>query len=191
MVVNTFMIRVGLKIKDIRTMVKAIILLYVGGFLLGGILESIRQYVRMGSLFLVLAIISYYMVLGIWKFISHLQRWNRYHCEVELYLGENVYRMKGLIDTGNSLRDPVSDLPVSILEKRAAEKLLSGGVKNIRYIPYQTIGRKDGVLQAFQIDKMCVRGEKECWIQAPLIGISEEKVSVRGEYEMILNPNLF
>lgn len=190
--VNTCMIRVGLKIKNIRSFVKSLIMLYIGGFLLGGILEALRQYVRVGSLFFAVAIAGYYMVLGIWKFISYVQRWNQYHCIVELYLGEEKYRIKGLIDTGNGLCDPLSGQPVCILDRTAARKLLGGEcVKNVRYIPYQSIGKKEGVLPAFQIDKMCIHRDTECWVEAPLIGISEEEVSAGGEYEMILNPNLF
>ena len=85
--VNTCMIRVGLKIKNIRSFLKAIIMLYIGSVLLGGIMEVFRQYVRVGSFFLVVAIMGYYLVLGIWKFVSYMQRWNQCHCKVELYLG--------------------------------------------------------------------------------------------------------
>ena len=190
--VNTCMIRVGLKIKIIRSFVKAIIMLYIGGFLLGVILEFFHQYVRAGSLFLAVAIAGYYLVLGIWKFISYVQRWNRYHCNVELYLGDSKYPVRAMIDTGNGLLDPISGQPVSILNQKTARQLFGEvSARNVRYIPYQTIGKKEGVLPAFQIDKMCIYGEEQLWVEAPLIGVSEEKVSAGGEYEMILNPNLF
>lgn len=191
-VVNTCMIYVGLRIKTIRSLIKAWILLYAGGFLLGGILESMQQYVTIGSLFLVVAIGGYYMALGIWNFISYIQRWNRYRCEVDLYLGEKRYKVQGIIDTGNHLRDPFTDQPVSVLDHRTAKQFFENEeVKEIRYIPYQSIGKQNGVLPAFQIDKMCVHREEECWIENPLIGVSEEMVSQKRTYEMILNPNLF
>lgn len=190
--VNTCMIRVGLKIKTIRAFVKSLVMLYIGGFLLGGILESFRQYVRVGSLFFAVAIAGYYIVLGIWKFLSHIQRWNNYYCDVILYLGENSYQFKAMIDTGNNLRDPISGKPVSILNRESAKKfLMKESAKNIRYIPYSSIGKKEGVLPAFQADKMCVRQEEECWVESPLIGVSEEMISAGGEYDMILSPNLF
>lgn len=192
MFVNTCMIRVGLKIKTIPSFVKALIMLYIGAFLLGGIMEYFSQYVRVGSLFLLVAIAGYYMVLGIWKFISYIQRWNQTHCKVDLYLKDKKYQVKGLIDTGNGLRDPISGQPVSVLEQKTARKLLEEKEeKNFRYIPYRTIGKPVGVLPVFRVDRMCVHRESECWIEAPLIGISEEEVSAEGEYEMILNPNLF
>lgn len=192
MFVNTCMIRVGLKIKTIPSFVKALIMLYIGGFLLGGIMEYLRQYVRIGSLFLVVAIVSYYMVLGIWKFVSYIQRWNQSRCKVDLYLNNKVYQVKALIDTGNSLRDPISGQPVSVLEQKIAKKLLEEKKeKNFRYVPYRTIGKSNGVLPVFYIDRMCVQRDADYWVDTPLIGISEEIISAEGEYEMILNPNLF
>ena len=192
MFVNTCMIRVGLKIKTIPSFVKAMIMLYIGGFLLGGIMESFSQYVRVGSLFLFLAILGYYMVLGIWKFLSYLQRWNQIHCKVDLYLNDKVYQVRGLIDTGNGLRDPISGQPVSVLEQKMAKKLLEEKKeKNFRYVPYRTIGKTKGVLPVFRVDRMCIHRNTEQWIETPLIGISEEEISAKGEYEMILNPNLF
>lgn len=191
MFVNTCMIRVGLKIKTIPSFLKAIIMLYIGGFLLGGIMEYFSQYVRIGSLFLLVAILGYYMVLGIWKFISYLQRWNQNHYMVDLYLKNKKYRVKGLLDTGNGLRDPISGQPVSVLGRNAAEKLLDDEEKYIRYIPYRTIGKSEGVLPIFRADRMCVYRDTEYWVEKPLLGISEEEISMEGEYEMILNPNLF
>ena len=44
---------------------------------------------------------------------------------------------------------------------------------------------------AVQIDRMHVQGRDGGWILEPLIAISEEKISGTGEYQMILNPNLF
>ena len=192
MFVNTCMIRVGLKVKTIPSFVKAILMLYIGGFLLGGIMEYFSQYVRMGSLFLLVAIIGYYMVLGIWKFVSYIQRWNQNHCKVDLYLKDKTYQVRGLIDTGNGLRDPISGQPVSILERKIARKLLEErDDKKIRYVPYRTIGKSEGVLPVFRVDRMCIHRDSDYWIEMPLIGISEEKISAEGEYEMILNPNLF
>ena len=190
--VNTGMLQVGLRIKDIRSFVKAIILLYIGSFLLGGILEVFQPYVREGSLFFFLSVVGYYVVLGIWKFVSRILRWNHYHCDAELYNGNKKYRVRALVDTGNGLTDPVSGEPVSIVDKETAKKLLEKGqIRNMRYIPYRTIGNAEGVLLVTRIERLRTTGEYACDIANPIIGISEERVSERGEYEMILNPNLF
>ena len=190
--INICMVQVGLKVKTIPNFIKAIFLLYIGSILMGGILEIFRPYIRTGSLFLFLAILGYYMVLGIWKFLSYMQRWNRYHMDVELCIGERKQLVRGFLDTGNGLCDPVTGKPISIVDKSTVNKLLGKEtIKNIRYIPYKTIGSKERVMPCFQIDFLHICGEHEYIVKEPLIGISEEKFSSRGECEMILNPNLF
>lgn len=192
MIVNTFMIRAGLKIKNMREFAKAYLMLYVGGFLLGGVLEALHQYVRAGSLFFVIAVGGYHIVSKLWDFIASVHRINQYHCKVDLYLGEKQCQVTGIIDTGNGLRDPISGKPVSILDKTVARQFL-GNVKmsQVRYIPYHSIGKKEGVLLALTIDQMCIHKEQAYWIQKPLVGVSEEMISAEGEYQMILNPNIF
>ncbi|MEE1314815.1 MAG: sigma-E processing peptidase SpoIIGA [Faecalimonas sp.] len=191
-VVNTCMIRAGLKIKDAKTFVKAYVLLYIGSFLLGGLLEVLYPYVRVGALFFAIAIGGYYVVSKLWDFIVSVQRINQYHCNVDLYLGERICQVKGMIDTGNGLVDPISKKPVSILDSEAAKRLVGEvPITRIRYVPYCSIGKKEGLLPTLKIDRMHIYGEKECWVQEPLIGVSEEMISAEGAYEMILNPNLF
>lgn len=190
--VNTLMIRVGLKIKDIKNFIKAFLMLYSGGFLLGGILESLSQYMKIGSLFFAAMIASYYIAVGIWNFFASILRRNHSRCMVELYVGDRKYQIEGLIDTGNGLHDPLTGKPVSILDKRAAKAFLGHErAEKIRYIPYHSIGKQDGVLPAVTIDKMCVQQDLTHWIEKPLIGISEEEISAGENYKMILNPDLF
>ena len=190
-VINIFMIRAGLKIKKVKELIKAYTLLYIGSFLLGGIIQVLHQYVGKGSLFFAIAAFGYYLASKLWDIIAHMQKVNRIHCDVELFWDEKTFLIKGLIDTGNGLKDPVSDKPVSIIDKSVAKEFL-GEMKlaKVRYIPFHSIGKKEGLLLAVELDKMCIHYEQEIWIDDPLIGISEEKISSEGEYQMILNPNL-
>jgi len=154
-------------------------------------MEVFRPYVKSVSVILAIGLGAYYIVLGIWKFISYVQRWNRCRCNVELYLGNQMYEIKGMIDTGNSLRDPVSDRPVSVLSKQTAARIWgTEAMEQVHYIPYRSVGKEAGVLPVLEVERMDIRGEKNYSVERPLIGISEEEISA-GDYEMILNPNLF
>ena len=46
-------------------------------------------------------------------------------------------------------------------------------------------------MKVFRVEKMCVHMEEERWIENPLLGIGEERLSGDEEYEMILNPAVF
>lgn len=191
-VINVIMIRTGLKIRFGRDFLKAYVMLYICGFLLGGIFEYLHQYVKTVSLFFAVAVASYYLVLGSMKVLTWMQRFGEYHCKVDLYLGETKNTVEAFIDTGNSLRDEVTGCPVCVLEKKSAGFLRAAGPEaKLHYIPYHTVGKEAGVLPVLRIDKMCVKKEKEYWIERPVIGICEEDISAGGGYQMILNPDLF
>mgnify|MGYP000402854524 FL=1 len=63
-------------------------MLYTGGFLLGGVMEHFRQYIKIGSMFLLVAVAAYCVVTWIWSFIVSVQRVNQYQCRAQLYLGQ-------------------------------------------------------------------------------------------------------
>ena len=92
-------------------------------------MEHFRQYIKIGSMFLLVAVAAYYVVTWIWSFIVSVQRVNQYQCRAQLYLGQKKCCIKGMIDTGNGLRDPVTNEPVSILDRKTAMKFL-GEEKN-------------------------------------------------------------
>ena len=150
-VVNTAMIRFGLRIKDMRNTIKALFTLYAGGFLLGGVMEHLSQYAKIGSVFLFVAVAAYYVVTWIWNFFGLYAEGKRYRCRAELYIGEKRYSISGIIDTGNCLHDPITNEPVSILDKKTAVKFLGDEkAEKVRYVPYQSIGKQGGLLPVFE-----------------------------------------
>lgn len=189
--VNTVMIWTGLKIREPRQYLKAFAVLYASAFLMGGVFTWLRPYVRTGSLFFGAAVGSYYLVLGIWKMLLYLQRTGRYRCTVTMYASGKSRTVQALLDTGNSLSDPVTGKPVCILGRgQAGGFFQEQEFQTLRYIPYCSVGTKAGVLPVVRLEKMCIHNGQECWVEQPLIGICEEESFTNGEYQMILNPGI-
>lgn len=190
--VSIMMTKTGLRINDNRETCRGVIALYTGSFLLGGVFNFLRQYIRIGSLFFCIAVLSYHIVQGIWSFISCLQRFTSYRCKVTLSFETGKCTVDAIIDTGNCLRDPVTKKPVCVLEKKKMEKFLDEErIANLRKIPFSSIGEKAGYLPVMEIKEMCVHKEKEYRIQHPVIGICGDPISANGGYGMILNPDIF
>ena len=61
--INLIMLKTGFGIRWGREMAKAFLLLYISGFLMGGILSVFRPYLRTAGLFFAFAVISYYCLL--------------------------------------------------------------------------------------------------------------------------------
>ncbi len=96
-----------------------------------------------------------------------------------------------LIDTGNSLTEPISGKPVSVLDKAVFNRLFQEKPENYRVIPYHSIGRKRGILPGYLLQSIIVEtqeGQKE--YKEVYVGISEEILADSQNYKMILNPRI-
>ncbi len=199
-VINVVMIKTGLKLRWDKVFARAYILLYICAFLMGGIMQYFHQYIRVGSLFFALALAGYYVSLGIWNFFTYLAARRAGHCTVVLVKDEKECRAEALIDTGNRLRDSVTGKPVSIVSEDMAKKLgffvpETGSVEEmesadgIRYIPYHSVGRAQGVMPVIMPDRMCIENGRPIWIEHPVVAVCEEYMTM-DDYEMLINPDL-
>ena len=169
MLVSSGMVVCGLKIRSFSEFLKCYILLYFVSVLIGGILGMLKPYVKYTSLY---------------------QKEDLKICRIILYQEGSCCEIRGLWDTGNVLKDPLSEKPVCILEQSTIEKLTGEkeNLKGFRLIPYRTVG-KSGVMPVFELEKMYIVQKKQ-WIYHPLVGICEEQISEQGMYQMIINPEI-
>lgn len=94
--------------------------------------------------------------------------------------GKQIH-LTALVDTGNTLRDPVSGLPVLVADAAAGEKLLSltqrqlqhpietlaaGDHPGLRLIPYSAVGQTNGLLLGLRVEELTIGGKREDMIVA-------------------------
>lgn len=192
---NTVMLKTGLRIRGKRDFAKAFLFLYIAAILLGGIMESLSQYMRVGSLFFVLALCGYFLALGMWNLAETLLRYNRNHCRAKLYRDGKSCEAGVLVDTGNRLKDRVTEKPVSIISRKSADILgfteYRKETEKLRYIPYHSVGNSGGVLPLFEIDRIELTGQgKEARIERPLFAVCGDEMDSE-DYELILNPDIY
>lgn len=111
---------------------------------------------------------------------------------VVLKVGNKTVSATGLMDTGNHLKEPISQKPVIIVEKELLKKEGICLLENNFYaIPYHSIGNKAGIMRGFIAEEITIGTEQDSRkLQQVMIGICEEKLSRKGEYSLILNPML-
>lgn len=190
-VVNSLMIWVAFQVRK-HIFVKAWILLYLVGIMMGGVLNLVNQYIgiyfRPTLLFLFIALGSYELVSKAMDFLEQYFKVSSRNCKAELYLNEECLLVRAIIDTGNMLFDPVTEKPVHIISDKAIKTFTKERVSMIRYISYHTVQNKDSVMPLIKIDKMRIRGKQETEIQSPLLAISECTHFGNGDYDLILHP---
>lgn len=134
-------------------------------------------------------------------------------CNVFISLGENECTFDALVDTGYSLKEPLSQSPVIIAEFQKIRQLLPEQLKilfdenlesdltvllsireesfynRIRMIPFSSLGRNNGLLIGFRPDFVRVEGFPD---EKPdvVIGIYNDKLCRDGRYCGLLSPEL-
>lgn len=210
-VISFFMVRISYNLKGFRKNLKPYLLLFVTTFLLGGILNALYFYTEFGSLlkyvmsgdvfgdisllaFIAFAGISFGLLKGIVYIINRFREKSEVLYDVILEYDGKIFTVKALLDTGNSLIEPISKKPVNVIEYSVLEEKLNGfsiDEKNFRMIPFHSVGKESGLIPGMYVDQMTIEKDKEkIVVIKPMVGIYSSKLSARKEYQMLLHPKL-
>ena len=172
---------------------KILVTCYISAILLGGILLGVENLVGKKNLSLgFLGILTVVLVLGI-EFTY--KKWNlkKELYEVDIYFSsQEKCRVSALLDSGNGLIEPISKKPVSVLGADVADGYRSTlREENYRIVPFHSIGKDKGVMEAYFVEKLEIirEGEKRV-VPKPVIAFAKDSVSVSGKYQMILHPEI-
>lgn len=105
---------------------------------------------------------------------------------VEIIVGENRKSVKVFLDTGNELREPVTNLPVMILEKDA---LKDANIKmdNTFNIPFKVVNGNYNMLKGFKPD--CINlFNNDVYLKSEdiIIALCDNKLSRDNDYQGLL-----
>ncbi len=135
---------------------------------------------------------------------------------VKIAFDNRIIGLAALVDTGNSLKDPLTNLPVMVVEFKALEELLPTEIRSIfenskendlncvtatistskwfsrfRLIPFSSLGKENGMLIGFKPDFIEVGEEEEKRdIKNVIVGIYNRSLSRNEKYKALLGPDL-
>ena len=138
------------------------------------------------------ALAAFFLLSFSWRRYERCRRQKEQEADVSLFWKGRNIALRALVDTGNRLREPITQKPVSILDAESARKFLGDGWERENgffLVPYHSIGREHGWMRAVILDKMQIStpsGKSE--IEKPLLAVSNERVSLKDTYQVILNP---
>jgi len=122
-------------------------------------------------------------------------------------------KLEGLVDTGNQLRDPLTNRPVVVLEANVLLSHLPAGFgqavgeldiqgleeclkdthwgERLRIIPFCSVGRQNGMMIGFVPDQITINTQSGTINTAKVvIGIYTSELSPDGAYRALLHPDL-
>ncbi len=189
------------RIRESDEMLRGVICMYLLTFLYGGCLSFLKdripylgQHGYTMPILLGVGCLGSEMICRIHKKLKSDRKCREQLYEVRFLWEKNAYSCTALYDTGNRLYEPLTKCPVCIIEQSVL------GVSESRYeaaIPYHSVGCRSGMLYGVYVEAFCIcRGnDKERIqgndiIQRVLLAIYPGKLSAKGEYQMILHPEL-
>jgi stage II sporulation protein GA (sporulation sigma-E factor processing peptidase) len=233
------MVLISFPIREGMAKVKAVAVLYITTFFLGGVLNSLYYYTKLGYYFRELIhgipmeknTFEYYItafligLIAIYVFVKTLFSFRKQEVQIyptDFFLENKSVRVMGLLDTGNNLYDPIYGKPVIIAEYSVLSKLLTEGQAwelqawilnlegknslsrsnewmnindeerlNITMIPYQSIGKKKGMLPAITLKKVVLWvGEEQICNDKVLTAVSMDQLSKQNKYQVILHRDM-
>ncbi|MGL4655141.1 MAG: sigma-E processing peptidase SpoIIGA [Sarcina sp.] len=112
---------------------------------------------------------------------------NNFIYELEFCIKGNKFRVQGFLDTGNELVEPVTMLPVIILEQVIARNIVISE-EEIFYIPYKVVSGTSSRLKGIQVENIKIKssdGESRC-IDA-IIAFCDTKLSLEDDFNALLS----
>ncbi len=134
---------------------------------------------------------------------------------LKIYFGDRKIFVSALIDTGNSLYDPITNMPVVIVEFEAIKELLPGDIKIIfekfendlssitdiisksewitrfRLIPFNSLGKENGMLLGFKPDNLEIGEDDNIKsVKDVIVAIYNKTLSNNQSYRALLNSEL-
>lgn len=172
-------------------------------FCLSGLLQLLPMDARAGYLMLSASGAVIFLCLFSIKVKKNIQERLRQEnsiCRIKLCHNGKCLETNALIDTGNHLKDPFTGEAVIIIQKSVADKLLEADdvarQTGYRMIPYESIGKSDGILEAFRLEQLAImdetkKDEEDHKIFYNIICAIHSKDYKNSTYEVILHPLMF
>ena len=110
--------------------------------------------------------------------IQERRRAKSYICRVTLSGKDGKMKVAALVDSGNSLVEPISGKPVSVVDKNVFHGLWKEPPEFYRVFPYHSIGKKRGMLRGYLLSEVQIELEgvtKSC--RDVYIAVSEESIT--------------
>lgn len=192
------MVYISLNIKNIALLVKGVVVFFLYTFTLAGIIiyGEYKSNAPMDGLIitkfsnqiLLLAMMVLYVVISrAIKFIFERKKLKMFTYDVEISIKGTYYMIKALLDTGNELKEPVTNLPVIIVEKN---QLLDSGYEGYQklYIPYKAVDGSSNYLEAFKAEEIRINFDNNnCQSIKAIIAVTDNKLSEYDEYQALLS----
>lgn len=229
-ILAVIMIYVAFNPQNVKKMLKQIAIFYLTSFVFGGVTLYLIYYIKPQDILikngifvgeyvlkviLLGAIVAFVTIKICFKIIKTKMSPKDMYCKIKVKLNEKIVEARAMIDTGNLVKEPITNIPVVIVESSLLEGILPNKILNnienilsgdfsqmseeiqekytskLRCIPFSSLGKQNGMLLGIRADEIQVEIDDEKKISNNvIIGIYDKSLTKRGEYRALIGIEL-
>ena len=226
LILSIIIIYIAFNPQNIKKTLKFTLIFYLTSFVFGGAAFALIYVVKPQELLknngLVLssnslkiifisAIIAFIVIIIGFKVVKNKISAKDMYCDIEIKLNNKKIETKAMIDTGNLLKEPITNTPVVVVEHTLLyecipkeilnhiEDILGGDfskipdeikqeyISKLKVIPFSSLGKQNGMLLGIKADGIEIKDEdEEKKEENVIIGIYNKSLTKRGEYRALL-----
>ena len=187
--------------QTVKTLSKELLFFYLTSFVFGGVAFALIYIVKpqdilmKNGLFLgtyplktviLAAIVAFIIIITAFKIIKRKMTKKDMIYKIEVKLNGKIIRTKALVDTGNMLKEPITNLPVVVIERSLLydsipkeilnhlEEIIGGDfekipeeirikyISKLKLIPFSSLGKQNGMLIGIKPEYLkVIKGEED------------------------------
>lgn len=221
-ILSIIIIYVSFKSTNLKTLIKQISLFYIVSFIFGGVAIAtiyavdtknitIKDGVLIGNYTIKTILIG--IILGLvitligFSFLKIKISKKDLLCEISFKLNKKQIKTNVMIDTGNFLKEPITNMPVIVLEhtlfyniipkeilnnienilggdlSKISEEIQNKYINKFRVIPFSSLGKQNGMLLGIKIENIVIKKDDVIKnIDKAVIGLYNKSLTKKGEY---------
>ena len=221
-ILSVVMVYISFHPQNVKQLFKELIIFYLVSFAFGGCAFALLYFIKPQDILarngvltgtypikiaLLGGIVGFVIVNIAFKVVKGKLSKKDMFCNISIFINGKEKEIKAFIDTGNLLKDPISGIPVIVVEVSELEEMIPKEiVENLneilqgkdtkvlteipedyklkfRIIPFSSLGKQNGLLLGFIADKVIINLEEtKSELSNIIIGIYEKNLTKNGLY---------
>ena len=224
-ILSCAIVYIAFKPRTIKSFFKHLIIFYLTSFTFGGVAFALLYFVRPQDILyqegvligtypikIILAggIIGFIIITLSFKNIKGRLSKKDLNCNLIIYSSKRELKINAIIDTGNFLKDPITKMPVVVVEKENLRGIFSNNIldnlteiingeevdlgeysSKIRIIPFKSLGKENGLILGIKMDEIEIEYQDiQNKLKDVIIGIYNGSLSKNGKYGALLGMDI-
>ena len=229
-ILSILIIYIAFNPQTVKQLWKDLLIFYLTSFVFGGVAFALIYVVKpqdilmKNGLFLgtyplktvlLAAIVAFIILIATFAIVKTKFSKKDMFCEVEVELNNKKIKTRAMIDTGNLLKEPITNTPVIVLEHtllyecvpkeildnlesilggelvKIPEEIRNEYISRLKLIPFASLGKQNGMLVGIKADSLkIIQDDQEKENKNVIIGIYNKSLTKRGEYRALIGIDL-